>query len=246
MRVLLIKGTNIRGNLYTLAKREKQYLMKVLRLEVGTTLKCKDEKEKFYDATIMDEDTLSLTESTTEENFLDSMPSYSGPFAEITLIQAVCKGKKNEKIARECQEAGVRRIIFSDSTFSDEHVLKGHDLERVETITREAVQQSGGKLLHIETTESLEDAMKKAEGVKIILHQGVREKSRNIYDVLESRPEGEMKVTLMVGPEGGFADEECELAETLGFVPVLLNTNILRAETAGIYAVAAVETLLNR
>ena len=246
MRVLLIKGTNIKGNLYTLAKREKQYLMKVLRLDEGTTLKCKDEKERFYDATIIDEDTLSLVESSSDENFLDSMPSYSGPFAEITLIQSVCKGKKNEKIARECQEAGVKRIIFSDSTFSEEHVLKGHDWERVETITREAVQQSGGKLLELEQTGTLLDAMKKAEGVKIILHQGVREKSRNIYDVLTNRAEGEMKVTLMVGPEGGFADEECEMAERLGFIPVLLNTNILRAETAGIYAVAAVETLLNR
>ena len=246
MRVLLIKGANIRGNLYTLAKREKQYLMKVLRLEEGTTLKCKDEKEIFYDATIIDEDTLSLKKSESDDNFLDSMPSYSGPFAEITLIQAVCKGKKNEKIARECQEAGVKRIIFSDSTFSEEHVLKGHDWERVETITREAVQQSGGKLLELDQTVTLEDAMKKAEGIKIILHQGVREKSRNIFDVLSERPEGEMKVTLMVGPEGGFADEECEMAEDLGFIPVLLNTNILRAETAGIYAVAAVETLLNR
>ena len=246
MRVLLIKGSNIRGDLYTLAKREKQYLMKVLRLEEGTTLKCKDENERFFDATIIDEDTLSLKESSTEDNFLDSMPSYSGPFAEITLIQAVCKGKKNEKIARECQEAGVRRIIFSDSTFSEQHVLKGHDWERVETITREAVQQSGGKLLELDQTRTLEDAMKKAEGLKIILHQGVRARNRNLFDVLTSRPEGEMKVTLMVGPEGGFADGECEMAEELGFIPVLLNTNILRAETAGIYTVGAVETILNR
>ena len=246
MRVLLIKGSNIRGELYTLAKREKQYLMKVLRLEEGTTLKCKDENERFFDATIIDEDTLSLKESSTGDNFLDSMPSYSGPFAEITLIQAVCKGKKNEKIARECQEAGVRRIIFSDSTFSEQHVLKGHDWERVETITREAVQQSGGKLLELDQTRTLEDAMKKAEGLKIILHQGVRERNRNLFDVLTSRPKGEMKVTLMVGPEGGFADGECEMAEELGFIPVLLNTNILRAETAGIYTVGAVETILNR
>ena len=246
MRVLLIKGANIRGNLYTLAKREKQYLMKVLRLEEGTTLKCKDEKERFYDATILDEDTLSLEMSISDDNFLDSMPSYSGPFAEITLIQAICKGKKNEKIARECQEAGVKRIIFSDSTFSEEHVLKGHDWERVETITREAVQQSGGKLLELDRATTLEEAMKKAEGIKIILHQGVREKNRNLFDVLTSRTDNGMKVTIMVGPEGGFADEECEMAEDLGFIPVLLNTNILRAETAGIYTVGAVETILNR
>ena len=55
-----------------------------------------------------------------------------------------------------------------------------------------------------------------------------------------------MEISLFIGSEGGFSDEECEAAEGKGIVPVLLNTNILRAETAAIYAVAGVQTLLNR
>ncbi|MBI3303063.1 MAG: RsmE family RNA methyltransferase, partial [Deltaproteobacteria bacterium] len=43
---------------------------------------------------------------------------------------------------------------------------------------------------------------------------------------------------VVVGPEGGFAAEEVEQARTAGFHVVGLGTSTLRAETAGIVAVA--------
>lgn len=244
MRILLVKGCNIRSDgLYTLSKRERQYLTKVLRLETGTILKCKDEKENLYDGTLIDENTLSLERSESSENFLDGMPAYDGPAAQITLIQMICKGKKNEKIAREAQETGVKRLIFAPGAFSEQKNLVGHDFERVEKIVREAVQQSGGKLMELVSLDDMDEAMGKAEGTKIILHQGIREKTRAIMDLLGEN--SGMDVTIMVGPEGGFSNEECLKAETQGFTPVLLHTNILRAETAAIYAIAAVQTILN-
>ncbi len=45
----------------------------------------------------------------------------------------------------------------------------------------------------------------------------------------------------MVGPEGGFAGEEIELAEDDGFIPVTLGNRILRAETAAMTMVAIVQ-----
>ena len=53
----------------------------------------------------------------------------------------------------------------------------------------------------------------------------------------------EKQVSIIIGSEGGISDEECEALEGLGATPVLLSTNILRAETAGIFAVGAIETI---
>jgi 16S rRNA (uracil1498-N3)-methyltransferase len=48
-------------------------------------------------------------------------------------------------------------------------------------------------------------------------------------------------VHLYIGPEGGFTDEEVELADSLGAVTLGLGPRILRAETAAIAACAAVQ-----
>jgi len=51
----------------------------------------------------------------------------------------------------------------------------------------------------------------------------------------------EERIALLVGPEGGWAPEEVEEAETLGFIPITLGPKILRAETAAISAIAVVQ-----
>jgi 16S rRNA (uracil1498-N3)-methyltransferase len=54
---------------------------------------------------------------------------------------------------------------------------------------------------------------------------------------LEEQP---ASVSLIIGPEGGFAEEEVGLARRAGCVPVSLGPRILRSETAGIVAAALV------
>src|SRR5436309_8060595 len=51
------------------------------------------------------------------------------------------------------------------------------------------------------------------------------------------------KVTLLVGPEGGFAPEERQRAETRGFIPVRFGPRVLRTETAPLAAIAAMQVL---
>ena len=51
-------------------------------------------------------------------------------------------------------------------------------------------------------------------------------------------------VAVAIGPEGGFSEEEADMLKGIGFAVIRLKTNILRAETAAIYALATVQTLL--
>jgi 16S rRNA (uracil1498-N3)-methyltransferase len=48
---------------------------------------------------------------------------------------------------------------------------------------------------------------------------------------------------LLSGPEGGFSDQERELAVTAGFNPVRLGRRVLRTETASLAALSAVQML---
>ena len=52
------------------------------------------------------------------------------------------------------------------------------------------------------------------------------------------------ELAILIGSEGGFSDEEIAKLETRGALTTVLKTNILRAETAGIFAIGAIETYM--
>ena len=52
------------------------------------------------------------------------------------------------------------------------------------------------------------------------------------------------KLSIFIGPEGGFSDGEVEIAMNSGVRPVTLGKRILRTETAGMFVMAAVGLLL--
>ena len=74
-----------------------------------------------------------------------------------------------------------------------------------------------------------------------MLHQSLLENSKTLFEVIK----GQTEISLFIGSEGGFSDEECLAFENEGGNAVLLKTNILRAENAGLYTVGAIQTFLN-
>ncbi|NTV09581.1 MAG: RNA methyltransferase, partial [Zoogloea sp.] len=50
-------------------------------------------------------------------------------------------------------------------------------------------------------------------------------------------------VALLIGPEGGWSERELELAHAAGCEPVTLGPRVLRTETAGLAALAAMQSL---
>jgi 16S rRNA (uracil1498-N3)-methyltransferase len=58
-----------------------------------------------------------------------------------------------------------------------------------------------------------------------------------------SRPEGATRVELLIGAEGGLTPEEAKFALAAGFVAVRLGPRVLRTETAGLAALAAIQCL---
>lgn len=246
MRLFLLDKTYSGESLYQMKKREIQYLEKVLRLTPGTVFTAKDKDENYFEATILPDGVLSLkpTENP-EKTLLDSLSGYSGPFAPVDMYVSVLKGKKNESVVRALTEIGVRRIIFVESTFCQEKTFSRHQKERLETIVSEAVQQCGGRKPSLEGPVSFEEAVERAEGRKIILHQAVRERTLSIKEALGEKKDKIFVISAFVGPEGGFSDSECLFAEKNGVLPVLLKTNILRAETCSVYTAAVIQTFMH-
>jgi len=138
-------------------------------------------------------------------------------------------------------EAGVDRIV---PLFSEHSLPKRTSREeRWERIVKEARQQSGSPVdTRIETPEDLESAVAvwAERGPGFFFHEKPLAES-SLHRYLSDIP---AEAAILVGPEGGLSPKEVSFLSGKGWRPVRLGANVLRADTAAIYAIAAVQILL--
>jgi len=213
------------------------YLKNVLRLKQGSTLTAIDNKGRLYQLTITKELAGKLAAHYCFIKQADNDKQ------DIVLYQGLLKGSKLDSIVRQVTEAGVTSIVPVISRYT---IVKmdgkdeGNKVERWRRIAREAVQQSGRvSLPEIGNPVALQ-SLKGIEGTTFFFHQEpVAGKSLHqyLFDCSE-------KINILIGPEGGFAQEEISWLLASGFLPVFLGDTVLRADTAAIYAIAAIKTIL--
>ncbi len=164
---------------------------------------------------------------------------------EIILCQCLPKGKKMDLIVRQATEAGVSVIQPLMSEFSivkyDSKSWKGKH-ERFMKIVREAFQQSGSKTLpEVREPVSLTSLeIDEKNEIGLFFHQKSIE-NISLHQYLFTVP---LKIKLIIGPEGGLSDKEIACLKEKNFKPVFLGENVLRTETAALYAAAAVKTII--
>ncbi|MGD8625844.1 MAG: RsmE family RNA methyltransferase [Anaerolineae bacterium] len=172
------------------------------------------------------------------------------PRTKISLYQAVPRSKRFELVLQKGTELGVvefvpviaERCIISDL----DDVEKKR--ERWHTIIQEAAEQSHrGRKPTLGRGTFFPQACERARstgGLSLILC--VADGPRSLRDLLRTPPPGRERdwppftINLFVGPEGGFTDDEVTLAGRYGLLPVSLGPRILRTETAGLAAIAAI------
>ncbi len=101
-----------------------------------------------------------------------------------------------------------------------------------------AKQCKSGRVPRIEPVQGLDAFLAgRRPGRKVLLSEGGGRPLREL--AAEPAPvEGGESWTLLVGPEGGWAEGEVEAAAQAGFVPASLGRRILRASTAALSAAA--------
>ena len=180
---------------------------------------------------------------------------------EMWLFQFVAKPPKMELIIRQATECGVSTILpvngeFCQKPYVESAIKKSASKDmRWERIVTEARQQSGSPLeTKVSVVLSLEEAVRaykereaelscsKEESLKVVFYEP-SEGTVPLGKVVCKT--GLIKLAaFVVGAEGGISPQEIETLKKTGFIPVHLQTNILRCETAALYAAAALQTLL--
>jgi 16S rRNA (uracil1498-N3)-methyltransferase len=166
---------------------------------------------------------------------------------EITLAQALAKGDKFDFIVQKATELGVGRIVplvtrYVDARLDDQQTEKR--IERWRRISLEAVKQCGRrKLVEITPPRTLREFLGSG-GLASPAHQTLLLFSERggvtITDALVDRSNPHA-VVAMVGPEGGWSDDDLALLSEAGSKAVTLGPRVLRTETAAIVALALIQ-----
>jgi 16S rRNA (uracil1498-N3)-methyltransferase len=159
----------------------------------------------------------------------------------ITLLQAVLTNNNNDRIIRDATAIGVSEIVFFE-TQNTECRLKDRindKLDRWTTIAIEACKQSGNSFLpEISYLQKLEKIDMESFDVRIFC--GLSASSQPLHEMI-SKIQNASKVCVAIGPEGDFSANEYDFLRTKSFVECRLSCNVLRAETAAVYALSIIE-----
>ena len=148
---------------------------------------------------------------------------------QIYLLVGALKGDKTELVVQKATELGVARIGVFSSRYCSAY-MNDNKLERLNKVAREAAKQCLRSVApEVVYFDNFTAALQSAAGYnnKLFFCEFAQNSDIELSGISGS-------TALVVGSEGGFADEEFDLAKSLGFAGMSLGKRILRAETAAI------------
>ena len=237
---------NIADSLVTLSIHETHHLIHVLRMTpgdeafvfdgCGREFRCRFRKIEATQALLEIEGTLSdVVESP----------------VQLTLAQALAKGEKFDFIIQKATELGVVSIVPLTTRFADVRLddqQKHKRVERWRRISLEATKQCGRRrLVEITTPRTLKEFILEREtAIDSEIHRTLLFSEQGgipIGEALADLP-SPAQICALVGPEGGWSDDELEAMTGCGCRAVTLGPRVLRTETAALVAITLIQHTL--
>ncbi|MDE0836401.1 MAG: RsmE family RNA methyltransferase [Akkermansiaceae bacterium] len=212
---------------------EAKHLAQVLRIQPDQWITVFDGLGNFAEAKV-----LSVTKQRIDL-MLDLAESKQTPLPEITLAQAIPKGKNMDWIVQKSVELGVSRIqpLVTRHTIATPGDQKAEKWRR--TALEACKQCAQFTIPVIEDPLPFGEWITKPDPAELKLIASLAENPQSFHETLAAHPELG-SVTILIGPEGDFSPQETQAALASGFIPVTLGDLVLRVETATIFCLSAV------
>ena len=207
------------------------HIVKVMRNKVGDLIEiCYDNKAYLAKIT-------NLTNELVNFEIVEQLSNKKQNKPNITLVQGLAKGDKNDDIIKHSTELGVDEIILLQmkrSIVKIEANKVDAKLNRYKKIAKEASEQSHrNSIPEVKLITNLNNIDFNNYDLKLLLDE---EEAKKIDGrLLRNIDFNDVKnVIFVIGPEGGIDDKERLYFIEKGFIPVSIGNNILRTETASL------------
>lgn len=160
----------------------------------------------------------------------------------LSLAQGIARGDKMDWVVQKATELGVARIVPLLSERSEVHLDERRATKRVEhwrAVAISACEQCGrARIPVIEPVVSMLTwcaGLGDDDALRLALLPNATQRVRDLTAT-------DAGVVLVVGPEGGLGERDLTMLEDAGFDGLNLGPRILRSETAGLVALATLQT----
>lgn len=224
----------IQSNTAVVRGDDVKHIARVLRLAPGDAVQLCDGNGSECDAVISSISPAEVAFDTSAWRRAKSEPSVS-----ITLFQCLPKAGKMETIIQKCVELGACGFVPVQSIRCVVVLKPPYEsrIERWQRVSEEAAKQSRRGIIPKVYDPVAMDKLS-FEDFDTVLVAYENERTVSLKTALR-RGCGE-RVAILVGPEGGFSEQEIAMLEKKGAVSVSLGTRILRTETAGMAMTAQI------
>ena len=234
----LFYAHSIEGDTCFLDADESIHCVKVLRHRCGDNVDIIDGQGTLYHCTL----TLDSPKGA-QARILSQENNWGGHHYKLTI--GCCPTKNNDRFewfVEKATELGVDRIVPLIGEHSERKVYKTDRAVRIAlSATKQSLKARIPEIAEPVTVKSFAaDAPQDDQGLRLIAYcfEDEQHPRRSIMDAL--REYKGRDITVLIGPEGDFSQEEAAAALEAGYIPVHLGASRLRTETAAVTAAEAV------
>lgn len=244
MPKFFIKENQIQNNQIEITGKDVNHIKNVLRKSIGDELIiCNIQSEKDYICKIE-----SLDENCIKCAIKDELETTVESNIKVTIMQGLPKADKMELVIQKAVELGAYEIIPIEMKRSIVK-LNGKDatkkIERWQKISEVAAKQCGRNIIpQIKPLINIKNICNLLPKYDIVLVAYENERETTIKQVLkevkDKYKDKETKIAIVIGPEGGIADEEVKILKDNGAITITLGKRILRTETVALNVLSVI------
>jgi 16S rRNA (uracil1498-N3)-methyltransferase len=235
---IFVPGPLAVGSQAELPAQARVHLTRVLRLEPGAPVILFNGTGGEYAATLLPASGKQVLARVTRHDAIER----ESPL-DITLLQGIARGERMDLIVQKATELGVTRIV---PVLAERSVVKvdakqgERKREHWQAIANSACEQCGrNRVPEIAAPLPLGTAIDalRADTLRCLLAADAAQALTSVAT------RGLQPLVLLIGPEGGLADNEQDFARQRGFTACRLGPRVMRTETAGLTALAVLQAV---
>ncbi|MCH4200685.1 16S rRNA (uracil(1498)-N(3))-methyltransferase, partial [Clostridium tyrobutyricum] len=231
MHKFFVSKENIMENTAYILGEDVRHIYKVLRLKPGDKVSINDCCGEEFLGSIKTIDREQVQVEILEKLNLDNESNI-----DVYLFQGFPKSSKMDLIVQKATELGVKGItpIFTDRVVVKNKQGELKKVDRWNRIVKESCKQCKRSIIpKVNNPMEFKNIQQLLKNIDLIIVPYENEQNTGIKNLAQNIDKNKIEsIGIIVGPEGGFAEEEINTLKDIGANIVTLGPRILRTETA--------------
>ena len=237
-----VKNEQINNDIITITNEDVKHIKNVLRKDIGDEIEiCNQESGESFKTNIVD-----INDKQIKVKIFENINTKTEANVYVSIFQGLPKADKMELIIQKSVELGVSEITpvaMKRCIVKINQKDEKKKIQRWQKISEGAAKQSGRNIIpKINNVKKIKNICESFSEYDIVLVAYENEKENKLKQELNkiNKSNDNIKIAVVIGPEGGIENEEIELLKKSGAKIITLGERILRTETVALNIISII------